>query len=76
MANQLLNKWTFDHCGKGILILMAKDTKNFWVAKNSKVPVDGKVFTDIFGQQVRFLIKEMSLYFRNLNLPKEISTKA
>jgi uncharacterized membrane protein YgcG len=54
MANQLLNKWTFDRCNRGILILLAKDDKKLWTARGENVPVTGAVFTEIFNSQVIF----------------------
>ena len=54
MANDMLNKWKFDRCQKGILILMATDNKKFWVARDRNVPIPGDQFTNLFNAQVSF----------------------
>uniref|UniRef100_A0A914C6P5 TPM domain-containing protein n=1 Tax=Acrobeloides nanus TaxID=290746 RepID=A0A914C6P5_9BILA len=74
MANQLLSKWTFDRCNRGILILLAKDDTKFWTARGQDVPVTGAVFTEIFNSQAS-LFKQGQFYQGLVNMLEEIGNR-
>lgn len=53
MANDMLHKWSLDsQCGKSLVIVIATEDRKFWVARDSRVPVYGAEFTDLFNAQV------------------------
>lgn len=53
MANDMLSKWTLDtQCKKSIVIVLATEDRKFWVARDTRVPVYGAEFTDLFNEQV------------------------
>jgi hypothetical protein len=52
MANDMLRRWTLDtQCKKSIVIVMATEDRKFWVARDTRVPVYGAEFTDLFNEQ-------------------------
>jgi len=56
MANQLKRRWNVDMCQKGFLILMATESKKFWVARDVNLPIFGQKLTQIFQDQVNLWI--------------------
>lgn len=49
----MLQKWTLDsQCGKSLVIVIATEDRKFWVARDSRVPVYGTEFSELFNTQV------------------------
>uniref|UniRef100_A0A7E4WCD5 TPM_phosphatase domain-containing protein n=1 Tax=Panagrellus redivivus TaxID=6233 RepID=A0A7E4WCD5_PANRE len=52
VANSILKRWDLDHqCKKVVIIVMATEDKQFWIARGDKVPVYGGELNDLFNDQ-------------------------